>query len=138
MREIKFRGIHKNPYGDTWVHGYYALRDGEHVIIMPHRTNYENALKENRVIPVISVAHTIDYNTLGQFTGLYDKQGEEIYEGDIVEWDEEKYVIEWTEDTARFELVGEDVIYDFDNVYPKKELEVIGNIYENSELLKEE
>ena len=46
MREIKFRGKHKNPYGDKWVYGYYALEDGEHVIVMPHSTSYEEALKE--------------------------------------------------------------------------------------------
>lgn len=70
MREIKFRGKHKNPYGDKWVHGYYALEDGEHVIIMPHSTSYEKALKKNRVMPPISVKHTIDYKTIGQYTRI--------------------------------------------------------------------
>lgn len=55
--------------------------------------------------------------------------------GDIVEWSEEKYVVEWDKESARFILVGEDVIFDFDNVYPEKELEVVGDIYENN-LLK--
>ena len=63
-REIKFRGIKRSPYRDKWVHGYYALEDGEHVIIMPHATSYEQALKENRPIPPISVKHIIDYNTI--------------------------------------------------------------------------
>lgn len=48
MRDIKFRGKHKNPYGDKWVYGYYALEDGEHVIVMPHSTSYEEALKEKK------------------------------------------------------------------------------------------
>lgn len=56
--------------------------------------------------------------------------------GDIVEWSEEKYVVEWDKESARFILVGKDLIFDFDNVYPEKELEVIGNVYENPELLK--
>ena len=82
--EILFRGKHKNPYVDKWVQGYYALEDGEHVIIVPHSTSYEQALKENRPIPPISVKHTIDYNTLGQYTGLKDKNGNKIFAGDIV------------------------------------------------------
>lgn len=68
MRDIKFRGIKRNPYGDKWVYGYYALQDGEHVIIMPHSSSYERALKENKPLPAISVKHNIDYKTLGQFT----------------------------------------------------------------------
>ena len=40
MRDIKFIGKHKNPYGDKWVHGYFAMKDGRHVIIMPHAEDY--------------------------------------------------------------------------------------------------
>lgn len=57
--------------------------------------------------------------------------------GDIV-WidkEEEYFWIEWDKDMARFIIVGKDFIMDFDNVYTK-ELEVYGNIYENSDLLK--
>lgn len=141
MREIKFRGKHKNPYGDKWVYGYYALEDGEHVIIMPHSTSYEKALKENRPIPSISVNHTIDINTLGQYTGLKDKNGKEIYEGDILRFSEvDTAVVEWNEQYAYFMAKPiQEYYFDSDVLGHAKEynnVEIIGNIYDNPNLLE--
>ena len=59
--------------------------------------------------------------------------------GDIVwlEAEEDNFEILWDKETARFEMSGYSITTDFDCFYGK-ELEVIGNIYENPELLKEE
>ena len=151
MRDIKFRGKHKIPYGDSWKYGYYALEDGVHMIIMPHSTNYEKELKENRPLPPISAKHIIDINTLGQYTGLKDKNGTEIYEGDIVEVDEEGRLLFGTKEhpSRKYQLVGfkDGAFMTSRNNIDSKTLDtylwilknyitVVGNIYDNPDLLK--
>lgn len=73
-----------------------------------------------------------------QYTGLKDKNGKEIYEGDIVTDrgnTEYKYEVYWIDDEACFALKGfPEYEYSFNEEVT--EGEVIGNIYENKELLK--
>ena len=104
-----------------WVYGYYMFHEtkNKHVILT----------KESKFIEVIP-------ETVGQFTGLTDKNGVEIYEHDIIKFliDNEKYVVQFEE--GAFCLVSNNVcgiisMYDFENL----EYEVIGNIHENPELL---
>ncbi len=87
----------------------------------------------------------VDLKTLSQFTGLKDKYGKDIYEGDIVTYlddanNSQKGVIKWDDTSCGFfiEAIGGD---DEGNQngelisYETKNYEVIGNIYENPEMM---
>lgn len=81
---------------------------------------------------------------LMQYTGLKDKNGKEIYEGDIVDWDGDQFEIKYgIQLVDAFEGIG----FNLWSFYGRSEdigkairlqsaIEVIGNIYENPELLK--
>ena len=73
-----------------------------------------------------------------QYIGVDDKNGKEIYEKDIVliDGEDEYFVVEWDGDAARFVMNSETLTVDFDN-YWGYQIEVIGNVYENADLLKE-
>lgn len=78
---------------------------------------------------------------LMQTTGLQDKNGKTYYEGDLVKWDNEIFQVKF--DKYQFVLEGfyeprQDVPYDFFSEGAYKEAEIIGNIYENPNLLEEE
>ena len=84
----------------------------------------------------------VDSETVCQWTGLTDKNNRKIFEGDICKIhsgpiDEEDgcFSVEWDEGDARFALYGEGLTVDFGN-YHGHECEVIGNIFDNPNLLQ--
>lgn len=146
MREYKFRAWDKvtkiiaevtglrTGYTDGSIEIWYINRDGEEMLCKPQKEDIE----------------------LMQYIGLKDKNGTEIYEGDIVRFDEELSVVRYDEETARFVLddygifgclmeygwdegAGGIGIIDtngFDDFNDISEIQIIGNIYENPELLE--
>lgn len=142
MREYKFRG--KENSTGRWVYGglfkepappqcFEKTLEDKYWIVYPNPR-----FMPDWNLPFDMVRTDVDKNTIGQFTGLHDKNGKEIYEGDIVksffvDTDEagneiyKYYIIEVKYD----EVLCSYKIDKFMN------LEVIGNIYENKELLNE-
>ena len=121
MREILFRGKRKDN-GD-WHEGEDIMR---------------NTIRGKVCLAKIGEDWiSVDPETVGQYTGLLDKNGNKIFEGDIVRDTETSDVgkICFDTDTARFVIEFEKMIVDFSD-YNNGDVEVIGNIHDNHELLE--
>lgn len=135
-REIKFRG--KRSKDDEWVYGGLVYRLPKHpeIIINEYITHQNGECEDNFVF-----YQDIYEDTIGQFTGLYDKNGREIYEGDIVYqrtyYGNRPCVVRFEEGTF---MVGyhEGSSTKHTPMLIKNSCVVIGNIHDNQELIKEE
>lgn len=136
MREIKFRGkcVADSKHAGRWVCGGYSE---------PPEDSKQN---EGLITIYLGGSCTCKYHvipkTVGQFTGLHDKNGKEIYEGDIVRYslDGRKDVgyIGFHTRSASFRVIAEHTDFRIGNRGELHELnlEVIGNIHDNFDLLK--
>ena len=130
-REILFKAKRKN--NGEWVEGYYLNIAKINRFICTGKIKLDGAVK-GIIAPEM---YEIDPDTICQYTGLTDKNGQKIWENDILELQDEDgyFTCEWEEDTARFVMNGDEIIVDFDN-YWGYQVEVIGNVFDNAELLE--
>lgn len=148
-REIKFRG--KRIDNGEWVCGGYAENDGKAFIVV--RTRYIPDTRdwdtveyyENNPCYHLTMID-VDPDTVGQYIGVDDKNGKEIYEGDIVQVEytdgQEDYLeaveVSWDKESAGFSPWNWQYQCDGCDLYCEiQSAEVIGNVYENADLLKE-
>ena len=106
-----------------WVQGYLRCDCGMWLI---YQFEYDRADQ---------VAYEVNPETICQFTGLKDGNGDKIWENDIVRLaDEDIYIVTWEEDDAMFALEDVGVVENFGNV-DSRWCEVIGNKFDNPDLI---
>ena len=136
MRKIKFRGKPtENNVSyfekEEFAYGFLVIDNDQYYILLDV---LDNIKRDDYVTYMVEIKS----ETIGQYTGLKDKNGKEIYEEDIIyviPEDETAFIL-WDKETARYIIQLKGWCADFDNYYGK-ELEVIGNLLDNPESLVE-
>ena len=126
MREILFRGKRRDK---GWIYGS--------LLKVTYDGNTYNLIFADNFLFVFGEATAMEHaavnpGTVGQFTGLTDKNGKKIFEGDIIKAIASNPVGEDVQATVIVSLDDYELMWDIEH---SNEIEVIGNIYDNPELL---
>lgn len=140
MQLIKFRG--RSEKTGAWVYGFLVERHQKYIV--------EEIMKSGP-----EYWELVDPETVGQFTGLRDKNGMEVYEGDVIRYEGYDGTIDhaevvWNQDflawmvddrsgrglISLYDLTAEKTLDEDTGQFNCDEVEVIGNIHEKTELLE--
>lgn len=138
MREILFRG--KTKVQNKWVYGWYC---GKILNSDMYSTEESSQIIDAKTL----YWHTCEPETCGQFTGITDKNGKKIFEGDIVavkledsngeEWQEIREVVYDSKECCWYPMRWDEECEFCEGWTEIKSIEVIGNIHDNPELMEE-
>lgn len=132
MRNIKFRGFNKSL--KKWIFGAPYFSEGDWWILVDENTKSDD---------IGTGSYLVDENSIGQYTGLEDKNDKEIYKGDVLE------LTDWYDNSISIHTVAfnnsafvclrpDDTEHPFfylqGNDFLKDGYKIIGNIYQNPEL----
>ena len=125
VREILFRG--KRIDNGEWVEGYFVN------LWLMHHQKYQPIITDNN-----AVSYDVDPSTVGQYTGLTDKNGKKIFEGDIMAFT--AYGFDYV-GTVEFAYGSASVMCEhtspfLDQAVSKHGAYIIGNMHDNPELLE--
>lgn len=123
-RQILFRG--KRIDNGEWIEGYYA-KSGGCFVLKDNGLTY-GGFEMFEVVP----------ETVCQYTGLTDRNGRKIFDGDVIQFEKKKYSVVWNDRIASFvaKPFEEGRSWPCMNVGTMKAAEVIGNVFDNPELME--
>lgn len=121
-------GVFRGKYAKKWIYGNLTIN-----------SNGTCQIWENTDVGFFPVV--VNSETVGEFTGLTDKNGVRIFEGDIVRTydpDDSPAVVKYDIGETMFAVVIDNIFFGLGEHFYGNDLTIIGNIHENSELLEGE
>ena len=132
MREILFRG--KHAWNEEWVEGWFVGKTCDSL--------FGPARGSAQIVDQDLLWHEVMPETVGQYTGLKDKNGKRIFEGDVVTAEgfiEIAFIVIWHNGGFKLKEIGQEDLFAYyitETMVENEVLEIIGNIHDNPEFLE--